>query len=321
MSFLKGKKVQEAALDPRAVADVGIGIGENLARAQGRLFTQGVETAGQAGRTAADTALDINIGAMPRIREAQMQFNPELFSGIAQQEAMLESPIFQAMQQDVLGRVGQGISFDEERALREASRGAFTSRGRFRDAAAIEDELVRRIDADQNRRLRNLQAGQSFLGLESGLRQQGIANRGNLFLDPRDASGITPGMLMQAGQNLGQGALSAGVGLSQDIFQAGADAQNQLAGRRTGGIGGKILKGLGGVAATALGGPLGGAMQGLFSGGGGSLFSGGGGSPVGAGTVLRQSVAPTSGFQATSFLDQSRAMSPQFTGGPFFNTF
>jgi len=265
MSFLKGKKVQEAALDPRAVADVGIGIGENLARAQGRLLTQGVESAGQAGRTAADTALDINIGAMPRIREAQMQFNPELFSGIAQQEAMLESPIFQAMQQDVLGRVGQGISFDEERALREASRGAFTSRGRFRDAAAIEDELVRRIDADQNRRLRNLQAGQSFLGLESGLRQQGIANWGSLFLDPSDAAGIPPGMLMQAGQNLGQGALSAGVGLSQDIFQAGADAQNMLAGRRTGGIGGKLLKGLGSLAAPAFGDVVGEKIQGLFS--------------------------------------------------------
>jgi hypothetical protein len=258
MGFLRGDKLKLPRLDPNQVFETGANLADKVFQRQGQLFKQGVSQAGELAGDAATKALDINIAALPRIREAQQQFNPELFSGIAEQERLATGDLATRLEQEASDRLGTGLTFDEERSLREASRGAFTSRGLFRSNPALLDEIVRRRQADRSARMQNAMFAQNVIGARQQFLQQPIMNRQQLFLDPRNATGITAGSLMQSGVGLGQGALSLGLGISESAAMQNLQAQQAeaAANRRKGALG-KIIGGVGAAVGGIFGGPMG----------------------------------------------------------------
>lgn len=266
MGFISKDKINIPRINAGETAQKGSEATMKLLPGLGAAFTEGARLAGDAASTAATETLDLNIAQMPRIREAQKQFNQELFGGVERQEALSADLMDRAQ-----ANLGKGITFDEERALREQSRGAFTSRGRFGDTASIFDELTRRLDAEQARRLQNFQVAQGALASS----QIPIQNRQALFLDPRSAV-FTPQQVLQTGLGIGQTAFGAGVGLAssaaQTNFEAGAA---EAAANRRGGIGGKILKGIGQAGISFLGGGGASSLGGLFKSDKGGLSFGG----------------------------------------------
>jgi hypothetical protein len=268
MGLFRKNKISIPRQDPQQVAQQAAQAAQALAQQQGQLFQTGVTQAGDLASTAATRALDINIGAMPRIREAQQQFNPELFSAIAEQERLATGDLATRLEEEASQRLGTGLTFDEERALRESSRGAFTSRGMFRSNPALLDEIVRRQQADRQARMQNAQFAAGVLGTRQSLFQTPLMHRQQLFLDPRSATGITPGSLMSAGIGLGGGALQAGLGVAKSAAESNLQAaQAEAVANRRGGMLGNVLKGIGQAGISFLG--AGGANN-LFRGGGGS---------------------------------------------------
>ena len=297
MGLFKKDNISIARQDPNAIAAQGGAAASALAPTINKLFQGGAAAAGQAAGTAARSALQLGTEMSPEIRAAQRAANPELFQQMESQEALASGDLSQRLQQMASDRLGKGLTFDEERASREASRGAFTSRGNFRGHAAVEDEIVRRMQGDRQAQMQNAAFAQNALGFQSGLNQQGIQNRQGLFLDPRTAAGVSAGQILGLGGQLGSQALGAGVGISQGAAAANQQAQAaEASANRGGGMFGKVLKGIAGVAAPALGGAFGNFLGGLGSGGGGggSSFGGGFSSPssvgFGAGQASGQQV-------------------------------
>jgi len=232
-------------INPDEVIEKGIDLGDKFAGATGKFINRGVGQATEASGLAAEGALDLGERLAPRIKEGQERFNPEFFRALQEQERLATGDLAQRLEAEASGRLGTGITFDEERALREASRGAFTSRGRFRDTASTFDELTRRLRADRQARMQNTQFAQGVLGFRSNLLQQPLSTRQGLFLDPRTASGFSGQNLFTSGAGLGQTALGAGIGMSQEAALENMRAQaTEIAANRKEGFGLSLVKGM-----------------------------------------------------------------------------
>lgn len=255
MGLFSKDKVSIPKINTLEVAREGGQAAEALAPTVSNLFKSGVTSAGEGAQSAFRTFS----GLAPEIQAQREALNAPLFAGIEAQEALASGDLAQRLQQEASERLGTGLTFDEERALRESSRAAFTDRGLFRSNPALVDEIVRRQQADRQARMQNNMFAQNALGFQQGLLQQPIANRRSLFLDP--GQGLSAGNIFAAGAGLGQQALGAGVGISQQAAAANQQAQaaQNMANRR-GGLFGDVLKGFGGAFAGQAGRALGGAL-------------------------------------------------------------
>jgi hypothetical protein len=255
---LRGEKLNLRGFDERKVLAEGLGHGTRISDHLARGAVGAIGALSPAATAATQASLDAGIAAMPRIREAQLQFNPELFAGIAEQERLAGGDIAQRLEREASERLGTGLTFDESRALREASRGAFTSRGRFRDTGSIFDELQRRTEADTQRRMQNAQFAAGVLGTRQSLFNTPLMHRQRLLLDPRQASGISASQLMNAGIGIAGKGLGAGIGLAEQAETQGLAVEHAMAAaNRKKGMLGKIVGGVGAAVGGIFGGPMG----------------------------------------------------------------
>ena len=244
MGLFSKSKVNLPTLNAEDIARQGVATGGQLTQGLVSGAQQALPGLTSAAQAAATGALDIGEALLPRIREGQEAANVELFRGLGEQERLATGDLAQRLEREASERLGTGITFDEERALREASRGAFTARGRFRDTASTFDELTRRLQADRQARMQNAAFAQNVLGFRSNLLQQPLATRRSMFLDPRTAGGIGAGQLFSAGLGTSQAGQSAGLGLSQQVAQSNQQAQAaQAMANRRGGFLGDLFKG------------------------------------------------------------------------------
>lgn len=273
MSLFTSDALKLETIDPEQIAKHGVISGKMISTGMAESSADAIETLSPAMRSASDSALDLGISQIPRIREAQMSANQELFSGISEQERLARGDIAQRLEREASDRLGTGITFDEERGLREASRGAFTSRGRFRDTASTFSELTRRLQADRQARLQNAAFASGVLGQRSNLLQQGIQNRQQQFLDPRTAGGVSASQLFQSGIGIGHAGISSGIGLSERQHIRNVDAINIMneAGRKKA-IFPKLLSGVGAAIGGYFGGPAGAKMGSTAGGTAGDMF-------------------------------------------------
>ena len=236
--------------------------GEQVGVVEGNLDADRAFTEGQLG-----SARDV----LGRTKTLQEELNPEMFAAMQRQEqialegAQGETEINRRLKEEALKGIGQGLTEDEERGLRESSRSAFTSRGLFRSNPSLVDEIVRRQQGNTQARMRNNMfasgvdaAGLQSLQGQSNLLQQGVQNRGRLFLDPRQS-------LVDSGVGIsGQGLL----GHANSLFAANQSAAlAEAAANSQDSFGTSLLKGT----ITQFQNPFGTAGQ-LWSGGDTSAF-------------------------------------------------